>query len=541
MARIKLTIPGYVGGLARSLYEPLEAQSFQTAKDLDIYRSDKVLSPVVKLAAQVTSPVIANTRIEFCHPASDGNTYWFGDQNGANGVFQAYYGNIPATPGAMTLTNCGGSVGGASSSPSTFLAKPSAQYGYRHVAELAGYQLFWMTPSLARLKISTKVVESDPYTWTAGANVWGPIFAHQGLQQAYVGIDNLVYRIPSDAVSGTADPILALTLDSKYTIKSFAPFGRFLLIGCQVKYDNGPSVIFVYDGSATTVEDIIYVGDSGLQSIRNVNGVLHILCTHVVIGYPDAYQRIYLWDGTAVVLADEIRIAPPSDATLNGTRTLTLIDDACVEVSGDKIYWGYRAHEPSSDDTFLSITNGVYAFGRSGSNQPRIDTLLQLTSTSAAAKSITCIKVIQGTLVIMYNNGTTWYLDTTLSNSTYGQKSANGVYQSNAFRLDPEGMGKGLLLSLKLRHEPLPASCGFTVKFKQFGAYPTGTTIPTAAFVTLGAQTSAGAAYTLLQGFTNLTGAAEWGQIEIDFDTVSGANAPGIIFPLEAEVETQQL
>ncbi len=539
----KIIISGYGGGIANSPYAPLNEQSFQSARNLDVYSQQRVLRPRTKITTQVFSPAISSSKIEFFHQASNGVIYWFGN-SATSSQLRVWSGGIPGTPGTITLTTVGTSttVGVA---PDQFNDDANTLQGFHHVAELAGYLLFWTADKLSRIKLSDNTYTEDPYTFSATANTGHAIFTHEGQRRTFIGVDNVVYTLDSTSVSGSADPLTALTIDPRYVVKSFAPYGRFVLIGCIDKKDAGTSKVFVYDGTATTVDDMIDLGDSGLQSIRSVNGIIHVIACNVTAGIPSGYLRVYLLSGGSFVLGDEIIITPGTEASNPGQKMLNIIDDACVDVWGDRIYWGFRGSTNGTSDNYLDITNGIYAYGKFETNQPRIINLDLTTTSTAVAHSFTCVKVIKGSIFAAFNNRTTWYLEHQLANTTYGTKSADGVYESNVFPLN--GGDKGKIQKITIQHEPLPASCGFTVQVKHLGHYMFGSTVPTPeAYQTLYGpqgntstsgmtQSTTGATYTEIQSDKYID--ATHAEIKILFDEVSTVSAPAIVFPIIIEVE----
>lgn len=538
--QVTTILQGYNGGIANSAYDPLSTQTYQTSKNLDVFTNRRVLRPRVKIAGQAFSPALTSSKIEFFHKASDGYTYWFG--NDTNNVLRAWRGDIPTTAGTITLTTVGTSTN-AGSAPDQLTDYANTLQGYHHVAELAGYLLFWAGNELCRITLgASPTFSDDPFSWTVANNTGHPIFTHEGQRRAFIGVNNLVYTLDSTTVSGSADPTLALTIDPRYIIKSFAPYGRFVLIGCIDKKDNGTSKIFVYDGTATTVDDMIDLGDTGLQAVRNVNGIIHVIAANVTVGFPEGYIRVYLLSGNSFLLGDEIVLTPgaESNTTNRGIKLINLIDDAAVDVWGDRIYFACRGYTANTDNNYINIPNGVYAYGKLEADQPRIATLDLTTATAADAHSFTCLKLINGVIAVAFNNNTTWYVEHQLANSTFGTKSAAGVYETNIFPLDGKfGEKYGKIESIEIPHEVLPASCGFTVAIKHYGNYEISGSVGTDSYTDLVTPQGSGSSTGKTQSTTSTTftrimlpndfDRARFAQLRISYDEVSGTSAPGIL------------
>jgi hypothetical protein len=554
---MKILIPGYGGGLANSKYAPLEEQSFQTAENLDVFQQQRILRPVVNLASQ-TFDVATNTfKPEFFYKASNNQLFWFGSDGSQK--MRIYNQNLSSAPGELDITVTGPPVsplandGSSSSSADNYAPDANNLQSFHHVAELNGYLLFWSATKLSRITLggtpsTSSTWAENPFTFSVTANTGHPIFTHQGLRKVFIAVDNVLYSFDSTTIAGSAVPTTALTLDPAYVIKSITSSGRFVVLGCISKRDTTTSKLFIYDGSATTVDDIIDIGDYGLQAVRNVNGILNVLCTNVVMGVPGGYTRVYLVNGNSVVLGDEIIITPgtPTYAANKGSRLIGMIDDASVDVWGDRLIWAYRGRISGPDVSFLNITNGIYAYGKFESNQPRIITLLNTPTTSAAGYSFTCVRVIEGYIYAAFNNQTNWYIETQASNSTWGARDSSGVYESNVFTLNSGNMGK--ISKITLFHDPLPASCGFTVQVKHYGHYTRGSSIPVEdSYATVygpeGNSSTSGMSqstqyttYTVLED-PNVFKKARFAQIKILFDEVNGVDAPGIVFPILIETE----
>jgi hypothetical protein len=548
MKQVTTTISGYWGGLANSPYEPLNKQSFQTAKNLDVYKFTNLLTPVNNLVERALDPIIATNEASSFYFASNGKLYLLGD-TGTSNQLRIYSANIGPTFSLTTV----GSSSVSNTAPTPFVDGQSTD-GRFHIAELGGYLLFWEGVLLSRVLLSGPTFASDPYTWSHGGTT-GPIFTHEGMRKSFIAVDNKVYTLDSDSVSGSADPKLALVLDNKYIIRSFCSFGRFLAIGAQVKKDAGTSKVFIYNGSAINVEDVIDVGDVGLQSIRNVNGVIHVLITRFTFGDLNNYTRVYVADGSSFRMADEIIMSssPPSTISgLEGTQFPHLINDSSVAVNGDIMYWSYKGwYNQANYSGLIGITNGIYAYGKLEVNQPRILSLLATTATAMGNHNATALSVINNNLYLTYagtevstqifhfENQLDNYISATL---TPGVKSGNGVYESNIFPLDGKtGANRGKITSIELQHEPIPTSTGFTMAIKHYGAYEKGGTVSTDSYADLltpqGSGSSTGktqstnnATYTIIDN-NNSFKKATHAQIKISFDEVSGVSAPKIVFP----------
>jgi hypothetical protein len=547
---MKFTIPGFWGGIGNTAYEPLSTQTYRDARNLDVFKYTNKLSPGNKLVERALDPVIATTEASTFFPASDGKLYFLGD-TGTSNRLRVYSSTIGPT---FTLTTVGSSTSN-SSHPSPFDNAQTNNTGQFSMAELNGYLLFWEGTALSRVLLSGPTYASDPYSWTAASTTArGPIFVHEGLRKAFIVDANTIRTLDSTTVSGSADPTLALTIDPKYVIRSMCPYGRFVAIGLQAKSDADTSKVLMWDGSATTVEDSIDVGDVGLQAIRNVGGVLHVLVCRFTFGDLNNYTRIYLGDGPRFTLADELHMDTASTAisTAGGIKYPFIINDSSVTVAGDRMYWGYNGYYNQANYSgLLGITNGIYCYGKLEVNQPRVLTLAATTATTAGNHNVTCIRVVNNNLYLTYAgqevSTNTYHFENQLDNYvsselTPGIKSSGGIYESNIFPVDTK------IKSVRINHDSLPASTGFTVQVKHYGHYTRGTSVPSedsyaTLFTSEGntatsgmSQSTTNTTYTVLED-PNVFKTARYAQIKILFDETSTIYAPTIVFPIFIETE----
>jgi hypothetical protein len=178
----------------------------------------------------------------------------------------------------------------------------------------------------------------------------------------------------------------------------------------------------------------------------------------------------------------------------------------------------------------MTIDNGIFAYNTS-QGIFTLDRLVEDTSDI----SILSVNVVDGKPVVCWFDGTNYRINHVPASLA---KSSYGIYKSNAFLIG--GAKKGRIKTIKINHKPLPASCGFTVKVKHYGHYTADSTPPTEDSFTIlltpqGKATTSGltqstdnSTFTILQNH-NLFKWADFAQLEIDFDEISGVNAPSII------------
>ena len=512
-----MKLPGFKGGLAKSKFENLGLQTYQTAEDLDVFTSPNILTPHIKLGNTTTDPIMNTAKVEASYGSSNGTTYFLGN-SGTNNQQRLF--SASSIIGSTSLTTVATSATSTTAPSSTNL---------RNIVEYKDYLYFCGSATvISRFgTLSSGLTYTE--SWQSGRTaLTDAMLAHEGLGLLFFGDKNTVAKWDNSSFTAPA-----LTLGINWRVKSLVEYGRFVLIGASDVNNAQNSKVFVWDGSATTVDDIIDVGDIGLQAIRNVNGVIHILTLSNSAGsILDNRCRIYVWSGGQVQLAKEINLQPTS-VVAGG-----VIRDSAVTVFKDTLYFGLDF--PTANT--MNASNGIYAYGHGNVAEPRILTLdrLNLNGASATDKediSVTSIKTLGSNLVLTWNDGTNYYLNSLTSNSGY--KSANGVFETVAFPLGKDGQ-LGKIKRITIPHLPLVASTGFTVQVKHYGHYKRGTSIPSEdSYATLltpegnatvpgATQSTTNTTYTVIEQ-PNVFKEAQFASIKILFDEISTVYAPEII------------
>jgi len=506
-----IQIQSFIGGIANSKYGDFEANTYQTAEDLDVFTYRDILRPNIKIANDIPVNVTMSTnRLEAAYLASNGTYYFLGNSGTSNQLRVYKASSLSAT---TTLSTVGTSAG-SNTAPD--------QTEKRWIQEYKG-AIYFLANNLARVVLSGETFSEN----LNSAN--GPILAHEGTGLLYIAYNNTIYSYDNSTYT------LKLTLDNKYTVKSMAPFGAFTLIGVADAKEATTSKVFIWDGSATTVEEVIDVGDTGLNFVKNVNGTMVIGTQKRTSIGPNVF-RIYLWDGGQVRLAREIDL---KNTQTTGAPNSPIVDDTAAVVFRGKLYFAFKSYSLNNSGT-VGIKNLVYAF------DPITNMLTQdrIATAGTAEFDFTNIKFFNGGLYVMYHNPeATWYIDHEEANATKGTLSSAGVYQSNVFPLGDQGRIK----KIKIDHDSLPANCGFTVSIKHYGHYPRGTTVQSAdTFTALTTPEGSGGSTGKTQSTSNTTYTiiedpnkfkqADYAQLQIAFDETSGVNAAAIKRPIIVEL-----
>lgn len=578
-------IPGFKGGVADSLYDPIENQTFQTAKDLDVFTYKNLLTPY-SIFSTVTLPTVSggtSVKVNNVYYGSDGNYYFIGTATisgsnnlvlwstpsngavlGANPTYTVvitavspspssqleefkdylYFGYgttlkkltttatavaftvTIATPAVFTSTAHGFEAGDAVMF-STTGALPtglSANIWYYVISAGLTANDFEVSTTVGGSAVNTSGTQSGTHTIikstktvSSALTSLGPIRANEGLGKVFFGNGNAI-----GSYTGSTLSLTALTLNSNESIIGHEPYGKFQVVGINDDNNSKKSRFLIWDGASTTLDDIIYTGDTGLRNFRIVGNEIR-----AVFGDTTGFRQY----------AFQIGAKPEPIITIPLTVTTgdTTID--AMDSNKDLTIFGLGGYAYSTDSL-------IWAYG--SGNAKTKDFLTQFRTVAAGtitAVGFSAIKDFNGQIVIIWDdavNGTPVIEATKISTTL----SANGIYESNAFPLNKGLPGK--IKRITMNHKPIPASTGFTVQIKYYGHYPWGNTVPAEdSFADLttpeGSASSTGKTQSTDNAtMTEITGefkTARYAQIKIKFDEISGATAPTILFPIIIEVE----
>ena len=586
-----MIIPGFKGGVADSLFDPLEKQTFQTARNLDVIGEQNILTPL-SLFTDINTPAdgsdnftplnvtkgsngryyvigkitITDSNVALYSTAAlaalptwnvdfrinTGNTMSSAIEEFKDRIFFAYStilkawglltGTKPtftvtiASPGIFTSTGHGLADGDSVIFTTTGALPTGLTAGTAYFVITAGLtaDAFEVSATPGGSAVNTSGGQSGTHSLQQTKTISSSLTTGLDFLREHKGLGKLFFIHNSGKTIGHYDnttvTLAALTLEKDDTAVGAEPYGRFMIIGIRssAKKDR----FLVWDGSATTFEQLIPTGDIGLQTFRVIGSTIHYLVANSTTG--GQFFRYYkLTMGGEPQLIKEFK---------PGTTTgATTVSPNGVDFVGDTFQFAFTG------DTYSLLDQVIWAYGSGGKNLPNLLTPLRTVLDGATTNKVfLAIKNLQDGLIVIWRNNaldTPYHIEAT---GISGNISDDGVYESNAFLLS--GGLPAKIKRITINHKPLPASCGFTVKVKHFGHYPRGTSIPAedsyailytpeGNSATSGmSQSTTNTTYTILED-PNVFKSARFAQIQILFDEVSTTNAASIIFPIIIETE----
>ena len=506
-----IQIPGFKGGYSNDKYSSISKQTFQKAENLDIFTLEKVLTSLLRLRTDTTDKTLANIKLNSAIMAADGRVYFRGFDEATGNTLTIWDAGLPVNLDDITAITAEATASGTSSNHGMV----------EFLSDLFYYE------SATRIQ-AFDIGGAAVVTNAVNVNDTMPIFVHTGLKKMFYTVaNNQIGATTSATISATA----LITFEEDQRPVMCAEFGRFVAVGLKTANQSKTSKIAIWDGSSTTIDDLIDIGDVGLQGLVNVGGVLYAL----VVSQPDNADvprnlvRIYKIVGSSARLVQEI----DCKSTFQGTVT---IDTDAITVRAGKIYFGLSS---SGNTGILGIDNGVWIYDT-------LTDLLTLGRTTQDTDHNDILSISFAGNIMIVNSQTSTAVKRLNHNRTI-LKSAIGVYESNIFPLN--GGLRGKINKIYLNHDPIPTSTGFTVAIRHYGNYPWGTSVPSQeAYQDISGPQGSGSSTGKTQStdnamFTEISSEkfvdAVYAQIKISIDEVNESaesNAPAIVFPIIIEL-----
>ena len=588
-----IKIPGFKGGIADSLFDPLEKQTFQTARNLNVIGEKNILSPLSLFTDINTPSVGADDNFSGINmiKGSNGKYYFVGHltisssehitlysttslaasptwvlefsvstgsalsnaiEEYKDKIFFGYgttlkrWGGLNtsgetftvtvASPGVFTITGHAYVAGDTIEFQTTGGLPTGLAVATKYYIKTVATNTFEVAATLGGSSINTSGSQSGVHSVTrASKTISTGLTTALDFLREHKGLGKLFFIHDTGRLIGHFDnttvTLAALTLERDDACVGAEPYDKWMVLGIRssAKKDR----FLIWDGSATTFDNYIPTGDMGLQAFRVIGSTIHYIVANSTTG--GQFFRYYkLKIGGEPQLIKEFKL---------GTTTgVTSTTHANIDFIGDTFQFSFTG------DTYSLLDQVIWAHGSGGKNLPDMLTPLRTVLDGATTnKAFLAIKNLQEGLIILWRNNALDRPYSIEATGISGNLTDDGVYESNAFPLKDGLPGK--IKRIVINHKPIPTSCGFTVQIKHYGHYTWGTSVPAEdSYVDLitpegfgsGSvgltQSTDNAVMTEISG-NELFKTARYAQIKIKFDEILTTTAASIIFPILIEVE----
>lgn len=498
--------------------DPFDAvirQTFQKAYDLDIFVDKNLLAPLqLKLQAMALPDIggQTNERVFNSYAGSDGKFYFAGSATIAAATHFVLY-STPALGASPTWTS---ETNAADPDPKPFLE------------EYKDGMFFGITTTLRRWGN----LSGSPSITTIGSVTTGITFLrnHRGLGMLFFVHDQGRIIGRYDNTTFTASK---LVLDRDDVCVGIEEMGRWCILGIR-GVGSKKDRFMLWDGAATTVDDIYNLNSTGLQGFRMVGGAInYVSLTNNGVNETLEVAEMFPGKSPNIIRSENVTLAA-------GLNTINPNAFATFE---DTFFYGLNGENYSDYDL------GIFAYGTPSEKLAKYWALWRLVSTGEKSNvSISSIKHNGSSFVVIWGTSSlglgTQHIDILTGTGITPGASANGEYESDIFPLNEQNPGEeGKLTRLILNHLPLPAGCGFTVQIRHFGNYPLDGSVvaqetyqdlltPQGSGGSVGkTQSTENAAYTEISGNEEFK-TARYAQIKIKPDEVNALLRPTLVFPV---------
>lgn len=438
-----------------------------------------------------------------------------------------------ASPAVFTATAHGLAVGDAITFYTTGALPTGLTVGTTYYVISAGFtaNAFEVSVSSGGSAVNTTGSQSGSHTFgRALTSALDLLLNHKGL-----GVLFFVHNSGKTVgrFDGSTLLISSLNIQAGEKIVSIKEFGRYVLLGVRSEGSNtdmgeGKSRVLVWDGNDEAIVDQSLIENMGLGSIQVIGSTVVAICTTRPSAGTVVKLRIY--QGSPGGLMQLVEWKNWYDA--KGPNGL---NDHAVDVQDDKVWFAPE---------FLSGTTDGGIFVYDPAQRSMYRALVPAASTTDDV--FTSLRLFGSNMIVTYADSS----NTQIINSI-GDISATaqmGTFETNAVPLN--GGLPAKIKKIYINHNPIPASCGFTVSIKQFGAYPYGSTVPSVpAYQELVVPSGSGGSVGKTQGTANATITeissplfvnCRYVQIKIFFDDVTTVTTSGgtaeIVTPILIEL-----
>ena len=356
--------------------------------------------------------------------------------------------SLPA--GAWSASATGEQSGGTARHEDIFIEYKDLLYGARDS------RYFWS------YNIATEAFTDSAADLTSFTNVAPPVI-HSLDDIMYVGYDNKIAK--NNNTSWTA---VALTLPSNLVITSICEYGTFLAIGCRSKYNNGKSIVFLWDrdSTLTTLTAKIDWGSGNLTVLQELNGALIGITRLANSGTVQARIVFKAYTGIGAVTFKELLC----NSTNVFLRPLSIR-------ANKRIYFALACGLASTVYVGVAqtteILEGVWSIGINTEGQYVLahertlnnDTDTDITTDLAGSPSSTILGffLYGDYITVMYIHNSAYVALRSNNDAAY---SASSLYETIIFNAGDSSLKKDLL-GISVTHEPLPSSGQVIVSYRK--------------------------------------------------------------------------
>lgn len=435
VSEIKIT--NFSGGISD---DPRESNGtkFQNVRHFDVFSNPTRLTPYRSLEADTNDGSTPTgmkqyTVRDYVYASASAKLY--GLAQTAGGLTKIVF-KADATTGNWTL-------------PATSEGNGAVQYGclVEYKDYLWGFQGTTQVFRWGLLSGTPAITNSQGTVGTITSVAQGVIAKDDNL---YLPYNNKLVRVTS---AGTVQDAV-LTLPTNFKITSICNYGNYLAIGCApISTFNGVSKVFLWNLTATDVQEAIDWGEGELRVLETIEGML--------VGVTDRYLNNATGAGRGSMIIQVYSGGIPQVVKEVFTQALTGKSMPLSKaVKNNRLFFSAKIMTNSAGTEY---NEGIWSFGRKNVYYP-FALSLDIIDENITTSGIQSFGTAANYFFISHSSDGS--IDKTNDVATY---TFTSVYESQVFNFEEEDKDK-TLLSLKVMFRKLATGESLTAKYRVNGA-----------------------------------------------------------------------
>ena len=429
----ELKINQFFGGIEDDIRK-LSLSGFSITKHFDIFSNPQRLTPYRSLEADTETSVSATdlkqySVRDFLYPSASGKLYGLGQTGaGLTKILQK------AVAESGLWTTPASSEGNGAVQNGCFVEYKDYAWSFQGTTQVFRWGLLSGTPS---------ITNSQGTVGTITSVAQGVIALDDNL---YLPYNNKLVRV--NLSSTVTDAVL--TLPTNFKITSICNYGKYLAIACApISTFNGNSKVFLWNLTATDVQESIDWGEGEIRVLETIEGML--------VGVTDRYLNNTTGAGRGSMIIQGYSGGVPQ--VLKEIFTLALVGKTMPiskAVKNNRLFFASKIMTNSAGTTY---NEGIWSFGRKNASYPWALTL-DIIDENINTSGIQGFSTAANYFFIAHSADGS--VDKTNDASTFAFTS---IYESQIFDFGDVTLKKKLN-QFTIYTAPFPSTGSITVKYK---------------------------------------------------------------------------
>jgi len=341
---VEIKVNNFSGGIADDVRKESSSE-FIITEHFDIFSNPKKLTPYRSFEVDTETSVGATDLNQyfvrdFLYPTGSGKLYGLGQTTGGNtkivqkAVAESGLWTTPASSEGNGLVKSG-----------CFVEYKDYAWGFQGTTQIWRWGLLSGTPSISNSSSTTGV----DITSVAQGLVFNDYL--------YLPYNNRIWRATDASTYSDA----FLTLPTNFKITSLTAFGKYIAIACApISTFNGKSVVFLWNGTSTEVQENIDWGEGEIRVLESIEGML--------VGITDRYLNSAVGAGKGSMIIQAYSGGVPQVLKEVFTSKLTnKTMPISKAVKNNRVFFSAKI---MTNEAGTEYDEGIWSFGRKNASYP---------------------------------------------------------------------------------------------------------------------------------------------------------------------------